>query len=66
MFHVAGLFGSTGLRKEGLRLLLALDKEGTAIPSDVRGVVYQLALLSGDQRAYHILKKRYLQVCPTA
>ena len=61
-FCDAGVFGSKNLRKEGLRQLLDLENKGTAIPSDVRGVVYQLALLSGDQRAYHILKHRYLQV----
>lgn len=59
---MSGLLGPEKLRAEALQQLLAHVNQGTAIPSDVRGVVYQLALLSGDKRAYRILKNMYLQV----
>ena len=50
------------LRAKALALLLAMHDAGAAIPSDVRAVVYRLAVMSGDQRAYDIMKNMYLQV----
>ncbi len=58
----AGTFGDEVARQRGLALLLANRDTGADIPPDVRGVVYRLAVQSGDPRAYEIVKTMYLQV----
>ena len=58
---LTGTFGDEPVRQRGLALLLANKDSGAVIPSDVRGVVYRLAVQSGDPRAYEIVKAMYLQ-----